>query len=375
MRDATEAALLRSIAEHGDANVGRLVLADWLEEQGETARAEFVRVQCELASPKLPQKRHDALRVRERALLDAHRQEWVQAFGLPMEDVRFERGLIAGMRLSRWEQGKLLEAAPWLATLTELDLSQLNLGDAGLSALTAAGQFPALRKLMLNGNKITDAGVSSLAAAAGLPRLETVYLFDNPVRDGAGLERAAHFRLKLLDLGKRAEGYCMSPGEAEMARRQYVRQHLLPIVEQHFQTYPRLQSAMLCVAQYWADEADDAVHGSLIVSELFEPNLEGARSSDEDKPGTDPNVPNTHIKRSYGQGGSEIDFWGGHWDDNSGAIPLWASFAPEEGSQEYENLAEVYAPAVLFYRHGGYEFLPMLRPHLDGIRPEWGAPE
>ena len=27
----------------------------------------------------------------------------------------------------------------------------------------------------------------------------------------------------------------------------------------------------------------------------------------------------------------------------------------------------------MFYRHGGYEILPMGRPHLDGIRPEWGG--
>jgi hypothetical protein len=26
----------------------------------------------------------------------------------------------------------------------------------------------------------------------------------------------------------------------------------------------------------------------------------------------------------------------------------------------------------MFYRHGGYEFLPMQRPQLDGVRPEWG---
>jgi uncharacterized protein (TIGR02996 family) len=379
MRDRQEAALLRSIAENYEDAVGRSVLADLLEERGDSARSEFLRVQCELASPHLPKKRHRELRLRERSLLDAHRHEWLQAIGLPVEDVRFERGLIAGVRLSQWDGGRLLAAAhaPWLVTLTELDLSGLGIGDADLGAFAEAARFPALRKLVLNDNKIRVAGATALAAATGLPRLDTVYLFQNRIGDRAraALEQAAHFRLTNLDLGEPADGCCMSPGQADMARRRYVRMHLLPLVDQYFQRYERLQSAMLCVAQYWADEADDAVHGTLIVSELFEPTLEGARHGEEEEPGPDPNVPNTRIEREYGEGGSEVFLWGAHWDDNSGAIPLWAAFAPEEGTQDYASLSEAYAPAVMFYRHGGYEFLPMRRPHLDGVRPEWSDVE
>jgi hypothetical protein len=135
------------------------------------------------------------------------------------------------------------------------------------------------------------------------------------------------------------------------------------------ETYKLLQSAMLCVAQYWADEANDAVHGHLIVSELPEPTLEGVGYI----PGTDVNLPNTHIQRQYGSG-SMVSLWdaGAGWDDNGGAIPLWAAFAPEEGTQEYQYLSEVYRPAVMFYRHGGHEFMPIHRPHLDGILPEEG---
>src|SRR5262245_11246675 len=97
MHDGNEAALLRSIAEQSEDHVGRLVLADWLDEHGHAARSEFIRVQCELGSADLSAEGRHALRVRERALLDAHRQEWLQAFRLPMEDVFFERGLIARM--------------------------------------------------------------------------------------------------------------------------------------------------------------------------------------------------------------------------------------------------------------------------------------
>ncbi len=381
MLERNEAAFLRSIAEEGENNTGRLVFADWLEEHDESPRAEFIRVQCELASSKLPEKRHHELRVRERELLDAHRHEWCQAFGLPIEDVSFERGLIARVRPTGWDGGKLLdpEFGPRFATLTELDLSGLQLGDDDLIAFAETGHFPALRKLILSDNGITEAGVTALAEWTGLPQLNTVYLFQNPLGEGAhaALEASAQFRLANLDMGEREDGYCRSHGEAEMARRKYVREHLLPVVSRHFKTYERLQSAMLCVAQYWADEANDAVHGMLIVSELFEPTLEGVGGFDEG-PRVDPNVPNTHIPQSDSkEPSSEISLWrtGARWDDNNAAIPLWAAYAPEEGSQEYSSYSEAYLPAVMFYRHGGYEFLPMSRPHLDGIRTEWGEEE
>ncbi len=366
MFDVKEAAFLRTVAEGYDDNTPRLVFADWLDEHGQSPRAEFVRVQCELASAKLGDKRRQTLRVRERELLDAHRHEWCEMFALPVEDVSFARGLIDGMRISRLHVKE--QAWEMFATLRELDLSGLQLGDAGLAEFARTAHLPALRKLMLNDNAITN--VAALASAEGLPQLDTLYLFQNPI-DGearAALEQSEYFQLANLDLGERADGYCMSPGEAEMARRKCIRTQLLPVVTKHFQTYERLQSAMLYVAQYWADEADDAVHAMLIVSERLEPTLDGVGS------GEDPNVPNTHIPQKYGEGSSsEVYLWdaGAHWDDNGSAIPLWAAFAPEGGSQEYQSFSEVYLPAVMFYRHGGYEILPMCRPHLDGVRPQF----
>lgn len=368
-----EATLLRSIAETDD-DVRRLVLADWLEEQGDSSRADFIRVQCELAGQINSTERRQALRERERQLLDTHWQEWLRQVGLPMEDVGFRGGLIVRMRLTQWQGGKLLgpECAPRLATLEELDLSRLAINDAGLTAFAESAQFPALRKLILCDNDITPTGVAILADAAGVPKLDTVYLFRNPVGPAAHelLEIAGHYCLGNLDLGQRADGYSMSPGEAEVGRREYIRTHLLPVVARYFKTYPLLRSAMLCVAQYWNDEAGDAVHGELILSELLEPTIEAVPAY-----GTEPdaNTPNTRIERRYGRSGSAIALWEieAGWEDNDGAIPLWAAYAPEGGNQDFEYLSDVYAPAVLFYRHGGYDLLPIRRPHLDGIRTEW----
>jgi len=47
MTDRT--AMLAAIIAHREDDTPRLVMADWLEENGEPARAEFIRVQCELS--------------------------------------------------------------------------------------------------------------------------------------------------------------------------------------------------------------------------------------------------------------------------------------------------------------------------------------
>src|SRR5262249_25943401 len=128
-------AFLEAIAVNPHDDAVRLVFSDWLEENGDPERAEFTRTQCELASAKLAEKRRHALRARERQLLDARRQEWCRASELPIEDVVFERGLIARTRLSAWKRGTVLDprSAPWLAAVTELDLSGLQMGDDGLA--------------------------------------------------------------------------------------------------------------------------------------------------------------------------------------------------------------------------------------------------
>jgi uncharacterized protein (TIGR02996 family) len=70
-------AFLRAINAQPDDDTPRLVFADWLDENGDPARAEFIRVQIALA--RLPEEgRHDSeLAVRSRALEDAHQEQWL----------------------------------------------------------------------------------------------------------------------------------------------------------------------------------------------------------------------------------------------------------------------------------------------------------
>ena len=65
----SEAALLQAIIDSPDDESLRLVYADYLEENGEAARADFIRTQCELARLPEDSERRASLEARERELL------------------------------------------------------------------------------------------------------------------------------------------------------------------------------------------------------------------------------------------------------------------------------------------------------------------
>lgn len=89
MSDAT--ALLAAIRAAPEDDAPRLVYADWLEEHGQPERAEFIRVQCELA-------RRDSLALRQREAELTARYCEVFAGSLASPGIRFQfhRGFIAG---------------------------------------------------------------------------------------------------------------------------------------------------------------------------------------------------------------------------------------------------------------------------------------
>jgi uncharacterized protein (TIGR02996 family) len=87
----TDAALLAAIRAAPDDDAPRLVYADWLDEHGQPERAEFIRVQCELARHEAP-----ALRRQEAELLAAHHDAFAGPLAAPGLRFRFERGFIAG---------------------------------------------------------------------------------------------------------------------------------------------------------------------------------------------------------------------------------------------------------------------------------------
>lgn len=227
----------------------RLICADWLEDQGDAARAEFIRVQIELSRALAGDPRVPGLRQRERDLLAANGDAWVaplcEVLGLRPahfrreEHAKFRGGFLETLSLSAqafveqgaallrlaplrslrlWEAGdaaaelarcphlawiehlefcdyfrapldaagmRELAASPHLGRLDCLMLYRNNLGDAGVAALAAAPWLAGLRMLTLGNNGLSASAVEALVAAGQLERLATLHLGGNDLGDPA----------------------------------------------------------------------------------------------------------------------------------------------------------------------------------------------
>jgi uncharacterized protein (TIGR02996 family) len=94
---STETALLRAIRDNPDEDTPRLMYADYLEEEGFSARAEFIRVQVECAQLPEDDPKRRALEDREHELLAGHECEWLGVSPDDMEELTewaFERGFV-----------------------------------------------------------------------------------------------------------------------------------------------------------------------------------------------------------------------------------------------------------------------------------------
>lgn len=243
---------LEYITANVDDDAARLVFSDWLEEQGEAERAEFVRVQVRRASLPSWDAAQVGLGIRERELLAKYGETWLQEMpeipGVRWEG--FRRGVVAvvsfvnydamrtsaraccaiapieAVRVSWPRRRESAEKAPPIAELRELTLTGprpmyegevARLADSpqlatlrvlkacGLDAeelgqLTDSPHLGNLRSLCLTSNGVGTAGVLSLTRAATLTSLEALDLtgpgyyesyYDNPLIDLAGMEALA----------------------------------------------------------------------------------------------------------------------------------------------------------------------------------------
>ncbi len=216
--------LFAAVLDAPDHDAPRLVLADFLLEQGDPL-GPFIALQCSGQSGEADE------------LLESHRAEW--SYGLRAEEGVYARGLlhdvtlgptrfdqlwpelearapVQRLQLGAFDLGRLRRLLHGVGArrLRHLDLSRSRLGDEGASllatsdalrglqslrlsdcGLSAAGAtalatstLRSLRRLDLCGNSIGEAG--ALALAAGLPSLESVRLF------GCDLTPAALNRLE-----------------------------------------------------------------------------------------------------------------------------------------------------------------------------------
>jgi uncharacterized protein (TIGR02996 family) len=150
------AELLAAIAADPDSDDLRMVYADWLEGQGNTARAELVRVQCELSRIEPEDVRWPVLAAREAEL----RPE-------PEDGVEYRRGFLSHLEIyvdDFLDRGAALRARyPMIESVT----INGTLGDDRVTEVIESGLMAGVRHLELDTCNEFDSNVTALAS----PRL------------------------------------------------------------------------------------------------------------------------------------------------------------------------------------------------------------
>jgi uncharacterized protein (TIGR02996 family) len=256
MSGAIRQAFLDDILAHPDDDAPRLIFADWLEEEGDAERAEFIRVQIERARLPFWDARQVRLWLRESQLLKQHEEKWKQE--LPtiegVEWQEFRRGFvgaaafdgygslqtnakvcwgaapiaaatigpwlrqnlprktiapISGLRELRVDQSwfrpneiKRLASAPFLSTLRTLKISDSNLSVNDFRQLAASPHLGNVTTLRLPDNYIGNGSVEILAGATSLSSLTELDLsqsggggqyFEDPILNPSGLRELAQW--------------------------------------------------------------------------------------------------------------------------------------------------------------------------------------
>jgi len=143
-------------------------------------------------------------------------------------------------------------------------------------------------------------------------------------------------------------------------RLSWLRDALKPWLTKHFKQNAEDQSVLLAVAQYWADEADDAVHLTALASKTRVPDF---------------------FSNEWNEEGSATDTRGvdwsnrPRWDDNGMSIRAFQAYCGELGSQELPSSAQA-EPFLIAQREEKGPHLTWLgrtqRPWLD--LPHTGLP-
>jgi uncharacterized protein (TIGR02996 family) len=236
-----ERAFLNAICECPEDDTARLVYADWLADNGESDRGEFIRVDIELArtppNTEEDERRRKVLFDRRDELLKKHQVAWLAPFMPFAKESSFVRGFVQSLEVpantflqhaekwfsltpltrikitssnmwdpltaSRTWWMEPLFASPFLSQLESLDLEAQQLTATALEALTAHDDLPRLRELLLAWNELRSEGAAALANMRQLRHLETLDLRGNGITDSGAraIAQSQQFaRLKELQM-------------------------------------------------------------------------------------------------------------------------------------------------------------------------------
>lgn len=177
------------------------------------------------------------------------------------------------------------------------------------------------------------------------------------------------------------------PDETDRRQAKFLNSVVKFHVEKYFAKYPSLCSATLLVAQFWSDEAHDAVHGHIVFSKANDPDIAAWTAfmkKDETQNSDDflfyhclaegrrsLSIPPMNTQTFDAEILDEMLYIDG-WDSNGEAISLFAAYC-EEGADQWL-FPHFHQPIAIFRRDQDVEvYGDLIRPWLYGVMPEWEA--
>jgi uncharacterized protein (TIGR02996 family) len=219
-----EQAFLDDICANLEDDAPRLIFADWLEDRGDEARAEFIRVQCRLA--RLRSYEHEAvpLWVRQQDLLAQHGNKWKKPLANITTRCEFERGFLSRVevtaskfvshgeeirsRIPLRQLGVFQTNKDWskflacetLHGVQALDLSSTRLGMKRGIELARCPHLSGLRELDLSHSQLRERGVQALVTSEALQSLRSLDISSNDLPDASLLQWPVNTLPKLRQL-------------------------------------------------------------------------------------------------------------------------------------------------------------------------------
>jgi uncharacterized protein (TIGR02996 family) len=183
MSDNPARGFLEDITAHPEDDTPRLIFADWLEEQGDSAHAEFIRVQIERARLPKWDARQTRLLLREHELLKQQGQKWKEE--LPsIQGIRWEhfrRGFVATATFTDFAVLRANAKACWSAAPIEAISVWRHPQSKPIAQIAP---IAGLRELSLVGGSIGRRDIDRIADAPLLSKLRSLHLFSSMEAEG-----------------------------------------------------------------------------------------------------------------------------------------------------------------------------------------------
>jgi hypothetical protein len=168
----------------------------------------------------------------------------------------------------------------------------------------------------------------------------------------------------------------------DVERNDYYNKTLRDHINQTFADHPWIASVAICVAQYWDDEAQDAVHVKVVFSQLDTPDIEHGLANFFTGTSWDDSGRDTiNLPAAYELGHYHLlhrpdgRYRGLRWEANGDAIALFASYCKEGAHQDMDRDKAYSVWAVVRRSENGTTEPEVVgvhcRPWLDGVETDW----